>query len=167
MNAHPNRCPMHSTPERLVPKNREVAFAIQLHDDTTTLFSQGHVSPEDFEKGLAVLETHIRTYRQLAAQDSGMRLTEVPFIPATSTDDARRIKKGKALAAMGHVQRDDEGGFEVTTHGRQRCTYRVWRDDAGYAQCSCATFQESGDRRFRCEHLFAVKFFLEPPAEEG
>jgi hypothetical protein len=80
-------------------------------------------------------------------------------------DFEKREKKGRALAAMGHVARTDEG-FEVTTAGRRRETLRVWRDVEGRVRCSCAEFTEADDVRFRCEHILAVKFYLEPPVEE-
>lgn len=80
-------------------------------------------------------------------------------------DFEKREKKGRALAAMGHVARTDEG-FEVTTAGRRRETLRVWRDVEGRVRCSCAEFAEADDVRFRCEHILAVKFYLEPPVEE-
>jgi hypothetical protein len=78
---------------------------------------------------------------------------------------SKRDRKGRALAAMGHVARTDDG-FEVTTAGRKRETLRVWRDAEGRVQCSCAEFQGSDEPRFRCEHILAVKYSLEPPVEE-
>lgn len=80
-------------------------------------------------------------------------------------DSVRRDKKGRALAAMGHVARTDEG-FEVTTTGRRRETMRVWRDASGRIQCSCPEFSESDDAKHRCEHILAVKYYLEPPVDE-
>ena len=77
----------------------------------------------------------------------------------------KRDRKGRALAAMGHVARTDDG-FEVTTAGRKRETLRVWRDAEGRVQCSCAEFQGANEPRFRCEHILAVKYSLEPPVEE-
>lgn len=77
----------------------------------------------------------------------------------------KRDKKGRALAAMGHVARTDEG-FEVTTAGRRRETLRVWRDADGRVKCSCSEFGEAGDQKYRCEHILAVKYYLEPPVDE-
>jgi len=77
----------------------------------------------------------------------------------------RRDKKGRALAAMGNVARTDDG-FEVTTTGRRKETLRVWRDIEGRVRCSCAEFVEADDPRFRCQHILAVKYYLEPPIEE-
>jgi hypothetical protein len=83
----------------------------------------------------------------------------------TDKDAVKRDKKGRALAAMGHVGRTDEG-FEVTTAGRRRETLRVWRDADGRVKCSCVEFQQAEEPRFRCEHILAVKYYLEPPVEE-
>jgi hypothetical protein len=80
-------------------------------------------------------------------------------------DAVKRDKKGRALAAMGHVARTDEG-FEVTTAGRRRETMRVWRDLDGRVKCACAEFGEAEDPKFRCEHILAVKYYLEPPVDE-
>lgn len=79
-------------------------------------------------------------------------------------DHAKRDKRGRTLATMGHVARTDDG-FEVTTAGRRREVLRVWRDEAGRVQCSCAEFQASTEPRFRCEHILAVKYYLEPPTD--
>jgi hypothetical protein len=78
---------------------------------------------------------------------------------------SKRDRKGRALAAMGHVARTDDG-FEVTTAGRKRETLRVWRDAEGRVQCSCPEFQGANEPRFRCEHILAVKYSLEPPVDE-
>jgi hypothetical protein len=78
---------------------------------------------------------------------------------------SKRDRKGRALAAMGHVARTDDG-FEVTTAGRKRETLRVWRDAEGRVQCSCPDFQGTAEPRFRCEHILAVKYSLEPPIDE-
>lgn len=83
-------------------------------------------------------------------------------------DDAaeKRDKRARALAAAGHVVRTDDA-FEVTTTGRQRKTYRVWRDRPDTpVRCSCPEHKEADDRRFRCEHILAVKYHLEPLAED-
>lgn len=83
--------------------------------------------------------------------------------PGENVEADRRDKKGRALAVMGHVSRSEEG-FEVTTAGRRRETLRVWRDADGRVKCSCAEFGEADDPRYRCEHILAVKYYLEPPA---
>ena len=86
-------------------------------------------------------------------------------IETAERDGVRRDKKGRALAAMGHVARTDDG-FEVTTSGRRRETYRVWRDLEGRVRCACPEVGEQEDPRFRCEHILAVKYYLEPPVED-
>ena len=78
--------------------------------------------------------------------------------------DLRRDERGRALAASGRVARCDDG-FEVTTAGPGRATYRVWRDETTRVRCSCPEFESAEEDRFRCEHILAVKYHLEPPAE--
>jgi hypothetical protein len=78
------------------------------------------------------------------------------------------MNRAKAIAAMGMVERDYEG-FNVVSPGIAKETFRVWRDEESRIRCSCPEFQERSEQepRFRCEHIFAVKFHLEPPDEEG
>jgi hypothetical protein len=66
---------------------------------------------------------------------------------------------------MGHVGRTDDG-FEVTTTGRRPETMKVWRDVEGRVRCSCAEFASADEPKFRCEHILAVKYYLEPPIDE-
>jgi hypothetical protein len=86
-------------------------------------------------------------------------------IETDDRDATRRDKKGRALAAMGHVGRTDDG-FEVTTTGRRPETMKVWRDVEGRVRCSCAEFAAADEPKFRCEHILAVKYYLEPPVDE-
>jgi hypothetical protein len=76
--------------------------------------------------------------------------------------------RAKAIAAMGLVGRDYEG-FNVTAPGFRKETFRVWKDEEGRIQCSCAEFQERLVRepRFRCEHILAVKFHLQAEEESA
>jgi hypothetical protein len=76
--------------------------------------------------------------------------------------DESLINKAKALAAMGLVARDYEG-FNVTSPGFRKETFRVWKDQEGKIKCSCNEFTDKslGDPKFRCEHILAVKFHLE------
>ena len=88
---------------------------------------------------------------------------------STSDETATLMREAKALAAMGLVGRD-YAGFNVTSPGFAKETFRVWKDETGRVRCSCAAFH---DRRaqepgFRCEHILAVKFHLaasEPHAD--
>ncbi|HXG65478.1 MAG TPA: Rad52/Rad22 family DNA repair protein [Blastocatellia bacterium] len=77
-------------------------------------------------------------------------------------------KRAKTAAAMGMVERDYEG-FTVTSPGFRKESFRVWKDEEGRVQCSCPEFAERSEEkpRFRCEHILAVKYFLEPPDEIG
>ena len=72
------------------------------------------------------------------------------------------VNRAKAIAAMGLVGRDYEG-FNVTSPGFRKETFRIWKDEEGHVKCSCAEFQGriGGEPRFRCEHILAVKFHLE------
>ena len=78
------------------------------------------------------------------------------------------MNRAKTIAAMGMVERDYDG-FSVVSPGIKKETFRVWRDEENRIRCSCSEFQERAEQepRFRCEHIFAVKFHLEPPDEES
>jgi hypothetical protein len=89
-----------------------------------------------------------------------------------AADIKQVINRAKAIAAMGLVERDYEG-FNVVSPGIKKETFRIWRDEQGRVRCNCPEFEEQlkQDPRFRCEHILAVKFHLEPPddmaLEEG
>src|SRR5262245_19236080 len=88
---------------------------------------------------------------------------------STAIDNANlMINRAKTIAAMGMVERDYEG-FNVASPGIKKETFRVWRDEENRIRCSYPEFQEhtQADPRFRCEHILAVKFHLEPPNEAG
>lgn len=76
------------------------------------------------------------------------------------------INRAKTIAAMGMVERDYEG-FNVMSPGIKKETFRVWRDEDNQVRCSCADYEEHAEAepRYRCEHILAVKFHLEPPDE--
>src|SRR5215510_5455416 len=76
------------------------------------------------------------------------------------------INRARTIAAMGMVERDYEG-FNVTSPGIRKETFRVWRDEEGRVRCSCADYETraNDEPRYRCEHILAVKFHLEPPDE--
>ncbi|HVF92175.1 MAG TPA: Rad52/Rad22 family DNA repair protein [Blastocatellia bacterium] len=78
------------------------------------------------------------------------------------------VNRAKAIAAMGLIERDYEG-FKVISPGIRKESFRIWRDEEGRVRCSCPEFEEKAgqEARFRCEHILAVKFHLEPPAEEA
>ena len=77
------------------------------------------------------------------------------------------VNRAKAIAAMGLIERDYDG-FKVVSPGITKESFRIWRDEEGRVRCSCPEFEEKAgqEARFRCEHILAVKFHLEPPAEE-
>jgi hypothetical protein len=72
------------------------------------------------------------------------------------------------MAAMGLVGRDEEG-FNVTSPGFRKETFRVWKDEESRVRCSCVEFQEQreSDPKFRCEHILAVKFHLDAEPVPG
>ena len=76
------------------------------------------------------------------------------------------INRAKTIAAMGMVERDYEG-FNVVAPGVKKQSFRVWRDEEGRVRCNCAEYEERqlSEPRFRCEHIFAVKFHLDPPED--
>jgi hypothetical protein len=77
-----------------------------------------------------------------------------------------RTKRAKLIAEMGLVIRDEKG-FTVKSPTRSNETFRVWRDEKGRVRCSCLDFESQApeDPRFRCEHILAVKYHLEPIQE--
>src|SRR5438093_8105431 len=87
---------------------------------------------------------------------------------AAVKNQTARMKRAKLIAAMGLVSRD-ENGFNVKSPSRGRDSYRVWRDEKGRVRCSCAEFAQAAeeDIHYRCEHILAVKYHLEPPNEEA
>lgn len=77
-----------------------------------------------------------------------------------------RTKRAKLIAEMGLVIRDEQG-FTVKSPTRNNETFRVWRDEKGRVRCTCSDFETESleDPRFRCEHILAVKYHLEPLSE--
>jgi hypothetical protein len=78
-------------------------------------------------------------------------------------DDRMIINRAKAINTMGLVERDYDG-FNVVEPGIKRETFRIYRDEQGRVRCTCPKFEEEIKRVpiFRCEHILAVKFHLEP-----
>lgn len=84
----------------------------------------------------------------------------------SATAENLTINRAKTIAAMGMVERDYEG-FNVASPGVKKETYRVWRDEDGRVKCNCSDYEErhADEPRYRCEHILAVKFHLDPPAD--
>jgi hypothetical protein len=84
----------------------------------------------------------------------------------SAASDNMIISRAKAIAAMGLVERDFDG-FSVRSPNMKKETFKIWRDENGRVCCNCAEFEARSveDARFRCEHILAVKFHLEPPAD--
>jgi Rad52/22 family double-strand break repair protein len=93
-------------------------------------------------------------------------MKEKSNMSAATNDVNLIVNRAKAIAAMGLVERDYEG-FNVVTPGIKKETYRIWKDEEGRVRCSCPEFESRLEQepRFRCEHILAVKFHLEPPEE--
>ncbi len=87
---------------------------------------------------------------------------------AAIEDSNLLINRARAIAAMGGVERDYEG-FNVYSSGIRKEKFRIWRDEDGRVRCSCPEFEQRAaeEIRFRCEHILAVKFHLEPQNETG
>lgn len=85
---------------------------------------------------------------------------------AATIDANLIINRAKAIAAMGLVERDYDA-FNVVSPGLKKETYRIWRDEESHVRCNCPEFEDQigRDTRFRCEHIIAVKFHLNPPDE--
>ena len=85
---------------------------------------------------------------------------------AAIEDTKLLIKRARAIAAGGLIERDYEG-FNVLSPEIDKASFRIWRDEGGRVRCNCPTFEDNvtQDPRFRCEHILAVKFHLEPPDE--
>ncbi|MBN8722004.1 MAG: SWIM zinc finger family protein [Acidobacteria bacterium] len=77
-----------------------------------------------------------------------------------------RTKRAKLIAEMGLVNRDEQG-FIVKSPTQNNENFRVWRDETGRIRCACPDFEKQSqiDPRFRCEHILAVKYHLEPLPE--
>lgn len=74
--------------------------------------------------------------------------------------------RGKHMAAAQKVRKTEDGfAVEPYNPGTDLVDgYRVWRDTDGRVKCDCGDFyshQSAAD--YRCEHIFAVMFHLQPP----
>ncbi len=73
-------------------------------------------------------------------------------------------KRAKSLVAMGLVARNGKR-FKVhspSLRGKQNF-YEVWKDEKGQIKCNCVEYEEFviDNPKFRCEHILAVKYFLD------
>jgi len=73
-----------------------------------------------------------------------------------------RQKRARVINEMGLVTREGNN-FRVSSPTQRRVEYRVWRDESGKVRCSCPDYEEISVATpgFRCEHILAVKTFLE------
>ncbi|MBL8152046.1 MAG: SWIM zinc finger family protein [Blastocatellia bacterium] len=77
-------------------------------------------------------------------------------------------RRAKLISEMGLITRDG-AVFHVKSPTRANENSRVWRDNTGRVRCSCRDFEEyfATDQSFRCEHILAVKYHLESPAQKA
>jgi hypothetical protein len=103
-----------------------------------------------------------RVKNKVGGWERSLQEEHTTMISIASEHNNSLINRAKAIAAMGLVGRDYEG-FNVTSPGFKKETFRIWKDEEGRVKCSCAEFQEriTGEAKFRCEHILAVKFHLE------
>jgi hypothetical protein len=68
---------------------------------------------------------------------------------------------------MGRIARDEDG-FTVYSTAEVPEVFRVWNDDHAGERCTCDRFNRAfrEGRDYRCEHILAVSFWREPPADE-
>src|SRR5581483_8857474 len=73
-----------------------------------------------------------------------------------------RAKRAGIILEMGLVRRE-ANTFWVGSTTQRNIEFQVWRDDSGRVHCTCADFSELGanDHTFRCEHILAVKEYLD------
>lgn len=80
-----------------------------------------------------------------------------------------KIRRGKSIVAMGLVKREDNMFYVSTPSLRgKQVTYKVWRNDKGKVVCDCLEFESEfpSNPNFRCEHILAIKFYLEAKNQE-
>ncbi|GIU83112.1 MAG: hypothetical protein D6687_02885 [Acidobacteria bacterium] len=79
-------------------------------------------------------------------------------------------KRAKSLVMMGLVARNGKR-FRVTSpslRGKQNF-YEVWKEENGQIKCNCLEYEEFSidNPKFRCEHILAVKYFLDAEKAEN
>jgi len=76
----------------------------------------------------------------------------------------REEQRARGIAAMGRVARDEDG-FTVFSTAEIPEVFRVWNDDLDTDRCTCDRFNKAYrvGRDYRCEHIVAVEFWLDPP----
>jgi len=73
-----------------------------------------------------------------------------------------RIKRAQVILELGLIRREGPA-FWVGSTTQKNVEFQVWRDEAGRVKCTCGDFCELGpnDTSFRCEHILAVKEYLD------
>lgn len=140
-------------------------------------------------------ETEVETIREARIIEHEPRVTERPLqlaarpseVASTSEAEAceqtgseepkpehrdrvaeMRAHRARALVEAGCVERNpNSADFSVKSLGVQGDIYTIWKDDRGKVNCNCAELKEKrgSDKTFRCEHILAVKLFLDPDSQ--
>jgi hypothetical protein len=81
---------------------------------------------------------------------------------------SREEQRARGIAAMGRVERDEEG-FTVYSTEAVPEAFRVWEDPHAGTRCTCDRFGRAfaAGEEYRCEHVLAVEYSLDPPADEA
>lgn len=78
-------------------------------------------------------------------------------------DNEKKIRRAKAMAAMGLVGKEFDGGrWEVNTpslRGHQQSFFVA--SEKPTAVCTCLEYEAAENRLYMCEHKLAVKEFIE------
>ncbi len=100
--------------------------------------------------------------RGAEAAAGGVAIREDSFVPDSEMDGVRqRDLIGQRLAASGAVTRTEDGFDVAELNCRNPGRFRVWRGEDGRVRCSCIGSQLSVAARYQCEHIRAVKHFLD------
>jgi hypothetical protein len=85
-----------------------------------------------------------------------------------TTGLTREEALARGIAAMGRVARDEDG-FTVYGAGPAPDAYRVFEDPHAGTRCTCARFAGAfaAGAEYECEHILAVAYWCDPPADEA
>jgi hypothetical protein len=84
----------------------------------------------------------------------------------TRSTMVKEEQRGRGIAAMGRVARDEDG-FTVYSTADVPEAFRVWHEDGIGERCTCDRFNRAfrAGRDYRCEHIVAVELWLDPPED--
>ena len=101
-----------------------------------------------------------------SAKDAYDRKLQKQLTTETREFSSIEEKRGMSIYAMGLVEYTDGLIFNVVTpslRGKQ-ATYKVRIEAQGVGsvlKCGCIAFEESKEKSFKCDHIYAVCFYLE------